>query len=192
VATTAGCASAVYRAAPPGVYTTGQLQVTLDDAWNEASSGATLNARPLAKTYTRDGLLLDRLMLISEVSDGESIFRSRDKSIALPVFHPDMLPNELEELMESSILKLYGEGEAAVSTENLRPHDFGGRSGIMFDITAAVTESPDYRGMVGAFIAEERLYMIIFLAAEPYYYGKHKEDVTEILNSATIRLPAKR
>ena len=90
--------------------------------------------------------------------------------------------------MESSILKLYGEGSAAVSTENLRPHTFGGQNGILFDISAAVTESPDYHGVVGAFIVEARLYMMIFLAAEPYYYGKHIEDVLKILDSATIAL----
>ena len=117
---------------------------------------------------------------------GQHPSTSRDESIALPLFRADMLPNELEELLESSILKLYGEGSAAVSTEGLWPHAFGGQSGVLFDISAAVTESPDYRGVVAALISEERLYMIIFLAAEPYYYDKHIAEAEAVIGSASL------
>jgi len=184
----AGCATS-YRLVVPGVNTIGKLQVTAGDSWNSAPASATPASRSQSRTWTQDGLLLDRLMLISGVSAGESIFKSPDQSAALPSFKADMLPNEIEELVESSIVKLFGEGNAVVSTENLRPQLFGDHSGFMFDIETTVTESPDYRGMVGGFIAEDRLYLMIFLAEQPEYFEKHREEVDALIKSATTTRP---
>ena len=188
VAPFSGCVT-TYTLATAGVHQIGQINVTAGPGWNIAPSTLTPNARQTSRTWTQDGLLLDRLMFIPGVNDGEPIIRSRDKTAALPVFRADMLPNELEELVESTIVKLYGEGNTAVSTENLRPHDFGRHSGVMFDINAAVTESPDYRGIVGAFIVDEQLYVILFLGAEPHYFEKHRETVEAIMESVTMQVP---
>jgi len=135
---------------------------------------------------TRDGLLLDRMVFIPAVPDGEPLVISRAKDVAMPVFHKDMLPNEIEELLESTIVKYFGEGQAAVSTSNLRPHRFGERSGIMFDISAVVTESPMYKGVVGAFIASDELYIMWYIGADPYYYDKHLSDAEAVIKSATL------
>ena len=180
-----GCVTG-YTTVQPGVNSFGPMRVTADENWNNAPSGFMPTSRKMSRTWTQDGLLLDRITIIPRVADGESIFVSRDKSAALPVFRADMLPNEIEELVESSITKLYGEGQSSVSTSNLRPQGFGEHGGFMFDIDAAVTESPDYRGSVGAFIVDDELYMVIFLAADPYYYDKHAARADAIIKSATL------
>ena len=164
------------------------MRVTVDDDWNLAPARLTPASRKQSRTWTQDGLLLDRLSIIPAVADGETLFVSRSKSAALPVFHADMLPNEIEELVESSIVKLYGEGQSAVSTSNLRPQGFGEHGGFMFDIEAAITESPDYRGSVGAFVDDEKLYMVLFLAAEPHYFDKHAARADAIIKSATLTM----
>jgi hypothetical protein len=184
-----GCAAQGYRLVDPGVNSLGPMQVTAGPGWNLAPSYATPGARQDTQTWTKDGLLLDRLMIIPAVGDGEPIFSSRDKSAALPPFRADMLPNELEELTKSTIVKMFGEGNAAVSTENLRPWGFAEHRGVMFDIRAAVTESPDYRGTVGALIVDKKLYMIMFLAATPHYYDKHKGEAEALIQSAAIGVP---
>jgi hypothetical protein len=56
----------------------------------------------------------------------------------------------------------------------------------MFDIEARVTESPDYKGIVGAFIADDALYMIVFLAATPYYYNMLLDDAEALIKSGTL------
>lgn len=187
---TSACTTVSYRSVVPGVNALGDLQVTAGSGWNLASSQSTPGQRPGSQTWTRDGLLLDRLVIIPAVGDGESIFKSRDKSAALPPFRADMLPNELEELTESTIVKMFGEGAAAVSTENLRPWRFADQRGVMFDIRAAVTESPDYRGTVGAFVANKQLYMIMYIAATPHYYDKHKADAEAVIQSAALKTQA--
>jgi len=180
-----GCVTG-FTVVEPGVNTFGSMRVTADQNWNKAPSTLTPLARSQTRTWTQDGLLLDRLIIIPGVADGEPIFNSRDESDALPVFRTDMLPNEIEALVESSIVKFFGEGQSAVSTSNLRPQGFGEYGGFMFDFAAAITESPDYRGLVGAFIVDDKLYMVIFLAADPYYYDKYAARADAIIKSATL------
>ena len=175
-----------YRLVQPGVNTLGSLRVSAEPGWNVAPSATTPGARSASRTWTRDGLLLDRLMIIPSVENGESLFRATNKSVALPAFRSDMLPNEIEELVESSIVKEFGEGNAAVNTSNLRPQSFGRHGGFLFDIEATVTESPTYRGVVGGFVDEDKLYLSIFLAATPHYYEKNRDvALASILSMST-------
>ena len=162
------------------------LNVRADAGWNRAPGMSTPSVRSGAETWTKDGMLLDRLVISPAIPDGQPIMVSRNKSAALPVFRKDMLPNELEELVESSIVKLFGEGSAVVSTSNLRPHRYGDITGIRFDLEATVTESPPYRGTVGAFIAGDKLYLMYFLAAVPYYHDKHIREAEAVIQSATL------
>ncbi len=170
----------------PGAVAIADLTVQAGSGWNNAPSHQRVYSRPDSVAWTKDGLLLDRLVVIPGVEDGESLLISRDKTSAMPTFRADMLPNELEELVESSIVKFFGEGQAVVSTENLRPQRFGDNRGVMFDLTATVTESPEYRGLVGAFVSDDKLYVLYFLAARPHYYEKHLAEAEAIIKSATI------
>ncbi len=179
-----GCVA--FSMVEPGPTTVGDLQLDASVAWNQAPAVMSPAARPGTKVWTRDGLLLDRIVIIPGVPDGETIFKPIDKTQALPAFKADMLPNELEELTESSISKLFGEGQTAVTTMNLRPHRFGENSGILFDVETAVSDGPDYRGFVGAFISEDKLYMLIYIAALPFYYDKHHAEAEAIIKSARI------
>ena len=62
----------------------------------------------------------------------------------------------------------------------------GENRGFMFDISAVVTESPMYKGVVGAFIANDELYIMWYIGADPYYYDKHLSDADAIIKSATL------
>ncbi len=167
-----------------GAFSTAGLQVEAGDGWNLTPSMLTPNARRDSRTWTRDGLLLDRLVLIPGVEDGETLLVDRTGKVALPTFRKDMLPNEIEELTESTLVKFFGEGNAAVSTSALRPHSFGDNVGIMFDISAEVTDGPAYRGSVGAFISNDKLFTVWYVAAIPHYHGKHSELAQAVIASA--------
>jgi hypothetical protein len=182
----AGCVTTSFVAVAPGTNTVGDLNVTASTTWNVAPPMILPNTRKGAQVWTQDGLLLNRISITPAIPEGESIFVSRDKAVALPVFKSDMLPNELEELVESSFVKFFGEGNAVVNTSGLRPHKFGENRGVLFDFEASLTDSPDYRGLVGAFIANDHLYVISYSAAEPYYYGKHIDEAKMIIESATL------
>jgi len=175
-----------YSLVTPGVVAVDNLTIQAGSGWNSAPPHQRRYARRNSVAWTRDGLLLDRLVIIPGIPDGEPLLTSREKTAAMPVFRADMLPNELEELLESTIVKFFGEGQAVVSTENLRPHRFGDNRGVLFDMSATVTESPEYKGLVGAFVADDKLYVMYFLGATPHYYSKHLADAEAIIRSATI------
>ena len=180
-----GCVTG-YSLVTTGVNSIDTLTVEAGPGWNLAPTIAGSANRKNSQTWTQDGLLLNRLVFIPAVADGEALLVARDQGAALPVFRKDMLPNDVEELAESTILKLYGEGNAVVNTTNLRPHMFGEHRGFMFDIETTVTESPDYRGLVGAFIVDDKLYFMYYLAAVPYYYTKHRDAAETIIKSARL------
>ncbi len=180
-----GCVAS-FTAVVPSTILVGDLKVMPSIAWNAAPASMRPYSRRDAQTWTQDGLLLDRIMIIPAVADGETLFISRDDTAALPTFSSDMLPNELEELLESSLVTFFGEGNAVVNTSGLRPHRFGENLGVLFDLDASLTDSPDYRGVAGAFIANDLLYLMLYVAAEPYYYGKHLDEAMSIIETASL------
>ncbi len=184
-----GCVTG-YTLVTPGLATVGPLTVNASAGYNLAPTMFVGGQRKGAQTWTKDGLLLDRLTIIPEVPDGETLLVSRAKDAALPVFRKDMLPNELEELVQSTLTKLFGEGEAVVGTSNLRPHRFGEHRGILFDVAATVSESPEYKGVVGAFIVDEKLNVMWYIAADPFYFDRHRAAAEAIIMSARLAAPA--
>ena len=185
VATLAGCVTG-YTLVTPGINSAEDLQVSAGGGWNLAPALASPAARKGSQTWTQDGLLLNRLVIIPAIADGETVLISQAEDAALPVFRKDMLPNEIEELMESSLVKLWGEGNVTVGTANLRPQTYGDDRGLMFDIDVKLTDSPDYRGTVGAFVADEKLYTIWYIAAIPHYHDKHSASAESIIKSARV------
>jgi hypothetical protein len=55
---------------------------------------------------------------------------------------------------------------------------------ILLDVEAAVTDGPDYKGLAGAFVADSQLYLVLYLAAVPYYYEKNLGEAESIIKGA--------
>jgi len=178
-----------YTLVGTGINSIDTLYVDAGSGWNKAPTNAYSGDRKTSQRWTQDGLALNQLVFVPAVADGEALITSQQKDAALPVFRKDMLPNELEELAKSTFVKRFGEGNAVVTTANLRPQRFGENSGIMFDVEATVTETPRYKGMAGAFIAADKLYFMYFLGATPYYYEKYREQAEATIKSATLTPP---
>ncbi len=179
-------ACVAYSAVKPGTVQVGALQVDPSVTWSSAPNVSSGYTNGHTQVWTQDGLLLNRLIIVPGVVDGKPIFKVGKKSQALPVFESDMLANEVEELVESSIVKLFGEGQVAVHTERLRPNRFGENRGFLFNMLVSVSDGPDYRGLTGAFIHDQQLYLLIYLGAEPYYYEKRLEEAEALIKSARI------
>jgi hypothetical protein len=181
-----GCLTTGYTLVPTGTQSIDNMSVNAGAGWNLAPRNASASNREHAQTWTQDGLLLNRMSFVPAVPDGSALWNTKEDDAALPVFRKGMLPNEIEELVESSIVKSFGEGQSAVSTSNLRPHKFGEQRGFMFDLTAIVSESPTYKGIVGAFVAADELYIMWYIGADPYYFDKHLSEAEAIIRSARI------
>jgi hypothetical protein len=154
--------------------------------WNAAPNVSTRFTNRQTQVWTRDGLLLNRIIIVPGIAEGDPILRQTDKGQALPAFQADMLANEIEEFVESSIVKMFVEGQASVRTEHLRPNRFGEKRGLMFDMIVSVSDGPDYRGLTGAFVHEQQLYLLMYFGAVPYYYEKDREEAEALIKSARI------
>jgi hypothetical protein len=183
----AGCETISYSMVPVGARQAGRLEFDVAGAWNSVPAYLTPAAREDTQTWTRNGVLLDRFYVIPAVKEGQPIFKQQEESEALPNFQAGMLPNELMELMESSVVKLFGEGNSVVSTSNLRPYRFGESPGILFDFEATIVDGPKYKGVVGMVENGDELYVLMYLGADPYYFDKTLPDATKQIQSARLR-----
>lgn len=183
----AGCETISYSVVPVGARQAGTIELDVAGPWNAVPAYLTPASREGSQTWTRNGILLDRFYIIPSVKDGETLFKQHEKSEALPTFRSGMLPNELMELMESSVVKLFGEGNSVVSTANLRPYRFGEAPGILFDFEATIVDGPKYKGMVGMIKSGEELYVLMYMGADPYYFDKTLPDATRQIQSARLR-----
>jgi hypothetical protein len=185
VAVLGGCVTS-YSLVEPGSVEYSGLKLKTSQAWNLTPKKLSPMSRKNSATWTQEGPLLDRILIIPAVPSGEPIFKQVAKSQALPVFKADMGPKDIEELTESSVVKLFGEGQVVVQTANLRPHRFGDSRGFLFDLEMAVTDGPDYGGIAGAFINVDNLYLMIYLGAKPHYFDKHRDEALAIIRGASL------
>jgi hypothetical protein len=164
----------------PGPVQVGTLTMTAGSGWNDLTDTNDAQA-----AWTRDGLTIDRLWVFADVAEGETLFKEpKGSGAALPRFRPDMLPNELVTFTESYLGKMFGEGQAVVTTSNLRPQRFGDSDGLMFDAAVQLAGGADRKGTVGAFIADSKLFLMVYLAVDPYYFDLNREAADGVIVSA--------
>lgn len=183
-----GCVSTQFKAVTAGPFALGNLEVeTVDPLWNKAPRIMTGHLYKGSELWTRDGLLLDYLLLVPEIDAGEAIFRSRSKSLVYPKFRKDMLPNEIVELTESSLVKLNGPS-VVVTSSGLRPFGLGEQRAVMFDLELTSAEEPRRFGRAVAFVKDERLYLMLYVATKLHYFDKHWGQALATMRSARVDL----
>ena len=137
---------------------------------------------PKAARALHNGPQLDRVLLLSGITNGQALFKSASKSLVYPAFNSRMLPNEIVELNEASFAKQLGT-EVLITSSNLRPKQLGGQRALMFDLTLSSGDQPTMVGRVAAFVHDGRLYEIVYLAAELHYFDKHWAEVLSLMES---------
>ena len=184
IACLTGCASG-YVAVGSGPVSIQDLDVVAGPGWNRVPAEQIPWARREMQAWTRNGLSLDRLLLIPGIADGESIYLPRN-NIDYPVFRVDMSTSQQLELVEETIELAQGANLTEVTAGNSRMHRFGRRDGIVFDLRAVVHDGPEYRGTGGAFVDEGRLYLVYFLGAVPYYHEQLAAMALATIESARL------
>jgi hypothetical protein len=186
--TLVACASSSYRKVIPGIQTFGQLQINVGEGWTIAPSSDTPEDRNTTRTYTRNGLTMERLIMIPGVNDGEAVLVKEDAAAGAPVFRSDLTPDDLEGLIASSLSNVFSSDNATVDTNNRRPYGFGANSGVTFDVSISTAGGSNYRGVAGTLIADDRLYVAMYLAAYPEIYNENIELGRDAVESMTIRV----
>ena len=77
-------------------------------------------------------------------------------------------------------------GAASIKAINATERGFTGIPGVQFDLES--TGPANHRGLAGAFVVEERLYAVIFLAESPGSYERHREAAQQTIDSTILTI----
>jgi len=176
-----GCAS--NTTVRVGVNEIGKMQISTTSPWTSVGQTDSPATNGVSRTWTRNSLPQDRLLLISGVDDGEPIFKSGGTA-----FRAGMSPAEITELVQASTGTAVGNPAAAFRAANPREQNFGQNSGVMFELSAAAGNDNSYQGAAGAFVYEERLYVLLFLAADAQTHADLRDEAEAVMLSAVTRV----
>lgn len=182
-----GCVSTQYALLDSRTTQIGTLEVSSnDDRWNLAPGILTQHLPDGSSLWTRDGLLLDQLMLLGPIAHEQTLFVSNNPdTLTFPTFRKEMLPNEIEELIQATLSRQLGAG-AVVTTSNLRPQRLGSERALAFDALIEFNEGATQKGYVTALIVDQALYVIMYQGAQLYYFDKHWEAANAVIESVRV------
>lgn len=185
-ATFAFASCATYSAIEPGPIKVakGSLEVSPTEAlWNKVPSMLvpTVNG----EVWTAAGLPLDTITFISDLESGQTIFNPpRNSNTEFPPFKDDMLPNELAELVISS-LSIQGAG-AGVDMTELLPRQFAGQPGFDMRYTRTSQDEVIRRGRVAGGVIDGKLHLIMYEAARLHYFDQYVDEAEALIQSARL------
>lgn len=147
-------------------------------AWSEQSQGD-------VQLWTVDGPLLQELVFISGIADGEPLFPPppQGKSQELPAFGDKMTALEVRDLLVATLSR---RNQFSVKTKELRPWKFGDSEGFRFETTLVTGDGLNKQGFAVGMIRNDKLYLITYSAAEVYYHDKYKGTVEQLLSSIQL------
>ena len=178
-----GCVQ--YSLVGPGPHKVGGA-LTVDTAisWNKIPAALAPSKR--AEVWTVDGTLLDSITFYTGIKDGDPLTRRKKASdgTEFAVFKSDMLPNEIVEIFESTMVKV--SGAPLIETRNLRPVTFAGGPGFQFEYTFVSGDEVERKGFAMGAVRDGKLYLALYLAARIHYYETYLADVQRILESAQL------
>ena len=168
-----------YTLVQPGLVEVQQISVSPTKPWNAAPPADRIGDYP---TWTTDGVMLNSVTFFPAIKNGKPLFKS-SRDDPYPVFTTDLLPNEIVEIIESSIAKELG---ATISGRSgLKPLMIDGNPGFQSSFDFIAGDVPR-RGFVAGAVKEEALYLMLYQATDLYYYDKYLEDVMSM--AAGMRL----
>jgi hypothetical protein len=139
--------------------------------------------------WTIDGQILDHMLFIGGVADGNAVLKlpvaQQDRAEPMPLFRAAMPAGDIVELFAASIVRT-GRTPAVV-TQNIRPAPFLETQGFRFDYTYSGTDEVDRRGTAIGAVRDGRLYMIAFEGTQLLHFGRQLPEAERIFASARLR-----
>ena len=177
--TLAACSQ--YEAVERGQRKVGGMTLTAQAAiWNDVPPAFTPGGLP---TWTVDGVTLNSLSFVSDIRDGQPLVEA-EKSEKYPVFHADMLPDEIAELMQSTCAKLF---QATITrTGELKPLIIAGQPGFELDFEFVTGDEVIRRAFIGGTVKDGRLQAVIYQAARMHYYAKDFTAARDLIVTAGL------
>lgn len=181
---TAGCV-ANYTLVPPGTIRVAKSSMTVvpSRGWNRTPAAA--GALPREEYWTQNGPLLDTIRFVGGLEAGQAITKQKPKDDRkVPVFRPDMTPQDLASMLESYYRIV--SNASTFATTNVTPKPFLGQTGIQIDFDYVTADEVKRRGRAVMAVVNAKLYLVSFNAASMHYYDSLLAEFDTIASSATI------
>ena len=176
LAAVAGCVGGYTLVEPGRTQFDDEFSVSSKLAWSQLAFGE-------RHVWTINGTGLEAVWFYAGIEDGEALITNVDQDEDAPRFDSDMRPNEVMELVVDSLGLI---GSVKVEGTGLRPAAFGSATGFRFELTLQTQEGLIKRGLAAGAVQDGKLQLIVYLAADLYYYDKYRNEVEGIVASVEM------
>lgn len=153
------------------------MKVSPERSWSKLTSGK-------YEIWTVDGPILQQILFVSGVEDGEKIFPTNAQSPKnLPEFKKGMTELEITELYRDTLTQL---GGTQFELQEIGPKTIAGKQGFRFEFTYAMKEGLKKSGVAEAVLENDKLYLVVYSGAQLHYYPKNLPDAEQVMNSIEI------
>lgn len=157
------------------------ITVTPTIEWNKSPANIGKNV----EIWTVDGHSLNEFLILGGIPSGNSLFKTNNKELPMPAFKADMLPNELEDLVLTSLNNLMG-GKLELTASNMRPENFAGEMGFRFNVNYFTEDGLAKQGDIVVSVRDGKLFGLVFIAAKMHYYTKYQAEIDSLIKTAKI------
>jgi len=168
-----GCVT--YTLKDAGHHKFGTMNIELESSWNEAP----ITIGNKTKVWTKEGLFLDRLILINGVKHESAIFHNTNNDTPMPKFNKASLPHELADLIKTSLTLLNG-GEQAVEITQMKPVRLDQHLGVNIFFSYYNADDLEMKGRCIVAVVDENLYGLLFNAAAIEYFDRNHSEIDKL------------
>lgn len=164
-----GCAPqySLVQAEPVSV-ARGAMRVQPSAAWNRAPRSTADIA--WVENWTENGPLLDSLLFIGGLPDGQAIVKQRRKADQkVPIFHATMTPQDLVSMVESAYR--IRSGAKLFEATGVAPRHFLDHDGLQLDYSWVGADQVKHRGRAVIAVVSRKFYMIALDGAALHYFN---------------------
>lgn len=137
--------------------------------------------------WTVDGPQLQQLRLYADIADGDTLFPAPARTQRRehwPEYRQGMRAHDVAELVAATLEQ---SGAIDVVAKRLQPGGFGNQPGFRFDLTFHSELGLAYQGLAAGMITpDNRLHLILYMGAQPHYFGAYVPTVRRLLDSVRL------
>lgn len=179
-----GACAAPYKLVPPGIVQVANSAIVVQptSSWNRIPGGS--DAIRWQESWTRNGPLLDAIVFVGALPDGEALVRQKKKDDRqVPLFRSSMSPEDLVSMIETSYR---ARGVPVFKVRSVEPTRFLRAAGIQLDYTFIPADQLPRKGRCVMAIIDGKLYLMKVEGAASHYFDSVQPEFEEILASATL------
>ena len=133
--------------------------------------------------WTIDGWAIHEVRFVNGVKDGRALWPWVEEKPNPPLFHKDMTPHEVAEMVTATLAV---NGGQKIRVSGLKPQAWGKLTGFRFDLDYLDRNDLEMQGLATGLVQEERLYLILHLGAKEHFFPKYRDPVERMIASIQI------